>query len=668
VTSLRRYLDADPTVLVVGSSSCLGDIDGLPEYDLSFVADGDVALDALGEHVVCVLTTDSLPDRTGVEFVREIRDTDDAVSTLVAADEDSGASAAEIGAVGAQYVPPNLGGDRLETAVQAAAKRGEHRRSDRLLSDAFEQFLAANEETFYVKNAEGRYVAVSDPSNRPDPSAFLGKTDLELSAEREEGLPNLKRRHEDTMSVVETGEPIVADVQQFGSGEATFWIEHTVLPWTVDGEITGVIGIERGVSSRYRDRQEMQTRIDQLEQFTSYVAHDLRSPLQVVSNYLELAREGDDAAFERLEEANDRMQQLIDDLETLVGGESDHIEDIRTVRIAEIARDLWGVIGSDRTTIEIDIPEKAVVSAPESTIRPILENLFRSAVPDERQSAGSIERGSNVVRIGALDDGFYVEHDSRGDTEHDVDDTETGFEIVENAVQAQNWTMTVVDAADGGRRYEIHNCMMVTDRRCPFETAGEHALETVASVGDVHLEGDATYEDGVWTVSGAGNDIYDSRNDFQFVYTELDGPVRIRTRLLGIDDINPYSKAGIMIRDSLSDDATHGYVGQTPGHGTEALWCTETGGTTTSQQLEEVTGQADWLELVYDGERVTLSVSTDGEAWVPIDQRSVPLSGPVYVGLAVCSVVPRALCTARFANVSVTGLQVEIDDRVGCLS
>lgn len=668
MTYLRRYLDANPTVLVVGSSSPVGGIDGLPEYDLAFVADSDAALDAMGEHVVCVLTTGSLPNRTGVELVRAITDADDAVSTLVVADEDSGARAAEIAASGAQYVPPNLDDDRLETALESAAKTGEHRRSDRLLSDAFEQFLSANEETFYVKNAEGRYVAVSDPSNRPDPLGFLGKTDLELSAEREEGSTILERRHEDTMSVVETGEAIVADVQQLGSGEATFWIEHTVLPWTVDGELAGVIGIERSVSSRHRDRQEMQTRIDQLEQFTSYVAHDLRSPLQVVGNYLELAREGDDAAFERLGEANDRMQQLIDDLETLVGGESDHIEDIRTVRIAEIARDLWGVIGSDRTTIEIDIPDEAAVSAPESTIRPILENLFRSAVPDEQQSAGSSEGDDRVVRLGALDDGFYVEHDSHGGTDHDVDDAETGFEIVENAVEAQNWTMTVVDAVDGGRRYEIRNCMMVTDQHGPFQTAGEHALETVASVGDVQLEGDATYEEGVWAVSGAGNDIYAARNDFQFVYTELDGPVRIRTRLLGIDDINPYSKAGIMIRNSLSADATHGYVGQTPGHGTEVLWCTETGGPTTSQQLEEATGRADWLELVYDGERVTLSVSTDGEAWVPIDQRSVPLSGCVYVGLSVCSVVPRALCTARFGDVSVTELRVEVDDRVGCLS
>lgn len=655
MTYLRRYLDDEPTILVVGFDECPQVGDDRRPYSTTDVATREAALAALDESVVCVLTRYSLLDGRGDRLAADVCEATDEVPVVVASTTASRGRAVAVGSAGGRYVPPAATREQFVQAVLTAAEDGERRRNDALLSDAFEQFLSTHDETVYVKDAQGRFLAVSDPENGADPSMVLGKTDRELAHERDEGSPLLERRHEDALAVVESDEPILADVEQYGRGDGLYWIERTVYPWHIDGSVVGVVGIERPVSKRYRKRADMQARIDRLERFTSYVAHELRSPLQVVDAYLELAREGDPVAFDRLDDANDRMSELIDDLENLVSGEQVDIDGSRTVQIAAVARDVWTVIGTPAVSLDVSIPATAVVNAPESSVRPLLENLLRTAVPHDRQSVEDTRADPVVVRLGPLDDGFYVEHDRVGP---DADRASgTRLSIVESVIDDQGWTFDVSHPEEGLTRYEVGNCMMVSEPIDVSDTGPEHALESSTAIGDVQLEGSASVEDGVWTVSGAGDDIYGQRNDFQFVYAAVDGPVAIEARLRGMDDINPYSKAGIMLRSSLDDEAVHGYVGRTPGHGTEVLWRTAPGSDTTSQQLEEVTGQHDWLRLVADGERVTASVSTDGEDWNQIDQRPVSQSGPVYVGLAVCSVVPRVLCSAEFDNVTVTAVR-----------
>jgi signal transduction histidine kinase/regulation of enolase protein 1 (concanavalin A-like superfamily) len=662
VTYLRRYLDGEPTVLVVGFEECPGLADEQSTVETTSVPTREAALSALDESVVCLVSRYALPDGTADELVREVAAAADGVPVIVRPETGGPERAVAVSRAGGRYLPPTATEGQFVTAIRTGAEDGERRRSVALLSDAFRQFLSSHDETIYVKDADGRFLAVSDPEHRADPSMVLGKTDRELSRQRDEGSPVLEQRHEDTLSVVETGEPIVADVEQFGRDDALFWIERTVYPWRIDGTIVGVVGIERSVTTRHRTRADMQARIDRLEQFTSYVAHELRSPLQVVDAYLDLAREGDPGAFDRLEDANDRMGELIDDLENLVSGDHVDIDRAQTVRIVDVANDVWTVIGRPGASLSVSVPADAVVNAPESSIRPLLENLFRTAVPDDRRPVDE-STADVTVSLGTLDDGFYVEHDGLGD---DVErESGTGLSIVESVIDEQGWTFDVVHTEADTTRYEVGNCMMVTEPVATSPAGRSYTLDASTGIGDVQIEGSVNVEDGRWTVSGAGDDIYGQRNDFQFVYTAVEGPVEITTRLRRMDDINPYSKAGIMIRSSLDDDAVHGYVGRTPGHGTEVLWRTARGADTTSQQLEEVTGQHDWLRLVADGQRVTVSVSTDGEEWKHVDQRPLSLSGPVYVGLAVCSVIPRALCSAEFDNLSVTALEADTTATTG---
>ena len=657
----RRNLGGPPTILVVGLgeqrvAERLADLD---RFTVSSVPEGRPAHGRPDAGVVCVIAAP----------------TDDAVETVASSprifvsetyDSDLAATAA---ADGGSYVPLDaISDEAFADLVRERASRGETNLDHWLLTNAFEQLLSSHDEMLSVKNRAGQYVAASSYSSGPDPERLHGRTDAELARERDNEWNVLEYEHQLTMDVVETGEPIVGSVEQHGTGEAAFWFERTIRPWNdASGRRRGVVSHVREVSAWERERRQMQRRIDQLEQFTGFVSHDLRSPLQIADGYLDLAREGDEDALDRVAEANERMQELIGDFEALVDRPDADDTDPHYTRLADLARNVWGVVARESATLHVELPAETIVNAAQSALRLILENLFTNAIDH-----GGPE---TTVWLGAVDDGFYVEDDGPGIPEGErdrvfeegfttaEDGTGTGLAIVSDAVDRLKWDVGIDVGRTGGAKVVLRNCLLATDPSRPSVSDVTYDLTDARDVGSLKAGGSSRYDPSSdqWIVSGDGDDIYAENTDFRYVYTTLAGPVTITARVVDVEAVNHYSKAGVIVRDSADDDATHGYVGLTPGHGVETTWRQERGGPTVSQQLESGAGDAHWLRLDRIGDRVTCYVSRDGEGWRTIDQRSVPLSDPITVGLAVCSVVPRRTCTARFDNVSVRRLVPKTD-------
>ncbi|MFB6128407.1 MAG: histidine kinase, partial [Halorhabdus sp.] len=84
---------------------------------------------------------------------------------------------------------------------------------------------------------------------------------------------------------------------------------------------------------------------------------------------------------------------------------------------------------------------------------------------------------------------------------------------------------------------------------------------------------------------------------------------------------------------------------------------TRTGENAESNQYEEPYDAFQWYQLVVDDRGVTLSFSTDGEEWQPLDQLPIELEAPYHVGLAVCSHADDLTAEARFENVTVHELE-----------
>ena len=150
----------------------------------------------------------------------------------------------------------------------------------------------------------------------------------------------------------------------------------------------------------------------------------------------------------------------------------------------------------------------------------------------------------------------------------------------------------------------------------------------------------------------AGNDIWNTSDQFQFVYQPVNGDVEIVARVDSVIAVDPFTAAGVMIRGSLQPGSLHGYSTLTGSNGVFFRRRVADGGTTTSVQVAGVTAPT-WVRLVRSGTVVTSSWSTDGVTWSVIGSQTLALGTTAYVGLAVCSDNVNARTTARFSNVRV---------------
>ena len=176
---------------------------------------------------------------------------------------------------------------------------------------------------------------------------------------------------------------------------------------------------------------------------------------------------------------------------------------------------------------------------------------------------------------------------------------------------------------------------------------------TSRDIGAVGQAGSASHSGGLFTVRGAGADIWGTVDGFHYVYTALQGDGQVVARVRGLQNTHAYAKAGVMIRQTLDPSSAHGLVSLRPDGGIEFLARSTAGGSTTSVGVATQPAPA-WVKLVRSGGTLTASVSADGSAWSTVGTTSVSLSGSVYVGLAVCSHVTSTINTATLDSVAVT--------------
>ena len=194
-----------------------------------------------------------------------------------------------------------------------------------------------------------------------------------------------------------------------------------------------------------------------LEGFSRTLAHEIRSPLSIAMGYAELASDAVEMEeLDHLTEALERIDQLLDDMVNLASNGS-YVDERTDVDLARVAKRAWRSVASGDADLRISSTES--VSADETRLLQVLENLFRNAV----------EHGGDdvTVRIGVFDGGFFVEDDGNGiPSEHRSEVFETGvslasggtglgLSIVRNIVEAHGWDITVTEGDDGGARFEI---------------------------------------------------------------------------------------------------------------------------------------------------------------------------------------------------------------------
>jgi regulation of enolase protein 1 (concanavalin A-like superfamily) len=187
-------------------------------------------------------------------------------------------------------------------------------------------------------------------------------------------------------------------------------------------------------------------------------------------------------------------------------------------------------------------------------------------------------------------------------------------------------------------------------------TIGAGALPSGWSESDVGEVGQAGASDatsGSITVKGAGADIWDTADAFHFAYTKLAGDGEIIARIVALTYVRSWTKAGVMIRESLAPDSAHAVMLVSAKKGLAFQRRITTGGLTTTTAGASVTAPY-WVKLARSGPTITASASPDGATWTIIGQDSFSMPGTVYAGLAVSSHDPSQTAAATFTNVDVT--------------
>jgi PAS domain S-box-containing protein len=245
--------------------------------------------------------------------------------------------------------------------------------------------------------------------------------------------------------------------------------EETLVELLATSLRTALDRVERETELR-RQRNELRERNERLDQFASVVSHDLRNPLNVASGHLELAREEFDTThLDAVANAHERMISLVDDLLT-IAREGDEATELQPVDLAELATGCWEGVETAGATLEA--PDEHRIRADPGRARQLLENLFRNAVEHGRADGGTHDEADPdrlTVRVGTLDDGFYVEDDGVGirpegrerlfEVGYSTSQDGTGFglAIVEQVADAHGWDVSVTEGSDGGARFEIRN-------------------------------------------------------------------------------------------------------------------------------------------------------------------------------------------------------------------
>lgn len=221
-----------------------------------------------------------------------------------------------------------------------------------------------------------------------------------------------------------------------------------------DGRLT-VVGLSTDITP-LKEREE------RLEEFAGIVSHDLRNPLSVATARLELAQQAHDSEhLTQAQQALDRMEQLIQNLLTLARADGDP-GNRAPVALPSVVHAAWESVDTDNAGLVVDIDR--TVEANRTRLQQLFENLVRNAVEHNPAADGV------TVRVGSLDDGFFVEDNGVGipvDRREDLftgtrsEYTGLGLRIVQQVAETHDWTIEATESDDGGARFEVRGVEFV---------------------------------------------------------------------------------------------------------------------------------------------------------------------------------------------------------------
>jgi len=175
-------------------------------------------------------------------------------------------------------------------------------------------------------------------------------------------------------------------------------------------------------------------------------------------------------------------------------------------------------------------------------------------------------------------------------------------------------------------------------------------------IGPAGAPGTALDDGSTMTVTGAGTDIWGTSDEFHWVFTIMRGDFDVVARAKSVQNVDRWTKAGVMMREQIATGARHAslFVTPTTEKGLAYQARPTMNGISVGTPGPAITAPV-WIRLSRVGNDVTgfYRVSTT-EPWHVIGTQTFSaLDDALQVGIAVSSHVHGTLATAAFDNIQV---------------
>ncbi|MHC4704982.1 MAG: LamG-like jellyroll fold domain-containing protein, partial [Planctomycetota bacterium] len=150
---------------------------------------------------------------------------------------------------------------------------------------------------------------------------------------------------------------------------------------------------------------------------------------------------------------------------------------------------------------------------------------------------------------------------------------------------------------------------------------------------------------GTTTIVGRGADIWGTADEFQYAYTMITGNGSMTVKVDSLAFTDPWTKAGIMIRETLDAGSSFAGVFATGANGVrfQARAMTDqdaTSDTSVATDEQKALTAPVWIKIERMFPMISAYYSTDGVNFTPMswNPQVIPMSpAPIYIGLAVTS-------------------------------
>lgn len=161
----------------------------------------------------------------------------------------------------------------------------------------------------------------------------------------------------------------------------------------------------------------------------------------------------------------------------------------------------------------------------------------------------------------------------------------------------------------------------------------------------------AVFQNDTFIISGTGEDVWFSSDEFTYVFQTITGDAIISAKIHPFNFTDAWAKVGLMVRNEISQGSMHGTAFLTPSNGFNFQYRAVNDQNMLQAWKTQNETAPIWIKLIKRGPQCYAFYSPDGENWTGGNVLKLELNDTYNIGLFVCSHNNNALCTAKFSDV-----------------